>query len=235
MAEFGTYGKFPFTFGGEPSPQAKTFGALVALEGNLYGVDDPQGDQTLDGAWHQAWAAGLSALDTVAEAACFQAWPDRVTDLISEYERILHITPNLLASDQERREAITLAWVGDIRSAYPELQESLTQLDARITLLNPNHSVARSTYYGQLFSRQDQAGMFAGERTASLYPNFSDDFTIRVLFDVGDGIGGTGLIGVTKQRIRDLLDRVSPAWCDYTVSLHRGFTLGVSLLGESSL
>ncbi len=236
MATFGRFGKFPYRFGGEPNPQEKAFRALVSLEGSgLLPPDDPQGDQTIDGAWHQAMANGLSLLGTMGEAAVFQAWPNLATDLISEYERILSISPPIDSPDQARREAITFAWVGDIRSDYPDMSVSLDGIDLRFSILNPNHTLARQTYFGKLFANQTGETIFHGLQTISNFPNFSDDFIVRVLFDVGDGVGAVGPIGVAKQRARELLERVLPAWCEYSIALHRGFHLTRSLLTETSL
>ncbi len=236
MATFGRFGKFPYRFGGEPNPQEKAFRALVSLEGvGMLPPDDPVGDQTIDGAWHQAMANGLSLIGTMGEAAVFQAWPNLATDLISEYERILGISPPIDSPDQARRDVATLAWVGDIRSDYPDLSVSLDGIDLRFSIINPNHTLARQTYFGKLFAAQTDGAIFHGGQTISDFPNYSDDFFVRVLFDVGDGVGAVGPIGVAKQRARELLERVLPAWCDFRIALHRGFHLTHSLLTEASL
>ena len=236
MATFGRFGKFPYRFGGEPSPQEKSFRALVSLEGaGMLPPDDPQGDKTIDGAWHQAMANGLGSIGAVGEAAVFQAWPNLATDLIGEYERILGISPPIDGSDQARRDVVTLAWVGDIQSNYPDMAVSLDGIDLRFSILNPNHTLARQTYFGKLFAGQVEPLIFHGTKTISDFPNYSDDFCVRVLFDVGDGVGAVGPIGIAKQRAKELSERVLPAWCDFSIALHRGFHLTHSLLTEASL
>lgn len=236
MSTLGCFGKFPYRLGGDPSPQEKAFRAIVALEGaGLLPPDDPQGATTIDGAWHQAMANGLGMIGAVGEAAVFQAWPDRATDYIPEYERVLGISPAVASSEQERRDAITLAWVGDIRSADPDIEASLQAIDSRFSVLPVDHELARQTHYGKLFASQTAVlASPAHGQAVSDYPNYGDDFYVRIFFDVGVGVAATGQIAVLKQQARDHLDRVLPAWCDFSIALSRGFYLTRSLLTEAS-
>ncbi len=235
MARFGRYGKFPLRFGGEPSPQRKAFDALRSLEGTgLYPPDDLLGDQTIDGAWHQAIASGLGLVSTIGEAAIWQAFPNTVSDLLPEYERILNVAPPLNASDETRRQLIVPKWLGDIKSDYPDLAAALTQLDARFTLEAPNHTLARTSDFGKVIDEQAGPGTFRGGST-SQYPNYSDDFIMNVLLDVGEGVPATGTVGAAKASGEQLLADSIPAWCDYNVILDVGFTLDISLLDVTGM
>jgi len=235
MAALGRFGKFPFRFGGEPSLQRKAFDALVTIEGvGFTPGDDPLGDQTIDGAWHQAIASGLGALASFGEAAVWQAFPTTVSDLIPEYERILDIIPPLDASDESRRQVITHEWLGNINSDFTGLLADLRAVDSRFAIQAPDHFISRGTDFGKVFDPLVGELGFGGAG-ASRYPNFSDDYSMNVLLDVGEGVPATGTIGQLRTRGEQIISDSIPAWCDYNLFLDAGFVLDRSLLDVTAL
>lgn len=230
MAKLGGFGKFSFKLGGEPSNEWKAYNALKRAVGEGGSPpDDPDGELTLDGAWRRARGNALGALLSVVESAVYQGFPNTVTDELRSYEEIVGSYLPADASDEERRIEVTRRWVFDNASNYPAFAEALADLDTRFTVLAPDRTNARITYEGKVFDSPGN-GDFDQYRDHSKFPNYSDDFFVTALLDVGEGVVPVGAVGLVKTKAEAVLGNALPAWNDYAVLLDVGFTLDMSLL-----
>lgn len=239
MAQVGGFCILPAECGGDLSAEAKIYNALKgSLVGDGMAAVDDYELTTFDGLWRAAKAEGLAALQSVDEAAVWQAWPHTATDELATFEQILGLTAAPGASENERRLAVAALWTSKSRADYPTIEEQLLELDPRFSMVAPDRTQAGTTVPGKAFDSPDtpdMAGNYAGGRTCTLWPNFSDDYVVKVLLDVGAGVAATGEIGELYQQAFDLLDGSLPAWNDFQVQFETGFTLGLSLLDLTGL
>lgn len=237
MADWG-FSTFPIEFGGEPSREAKIYNAL---KGSLVGIGVAAKDDydltTLDGLWRASKAYGLGALQSVDEAAHWQGFPHTVTDELETYEEILGITAPPGLSENERRERVTALWTAKARADYLTLGEQLELLDSRFSMIAPVRANSGVVVPGKAFDKPDTpdaGGNYAGRRTCTLWPNFSDDYVVSVMLAVGSS-SATGAIGDLYNRAVEILDDSLPAWNDFQVKFAEGFTLDTSLLDLTGL
>jgi hypothetical protein len=238
MAKLGGFCKLPFPLGGDPSPSAKIYNAL---KGTLVGEGVAPADDyevtTFDGLWRAAKAQGLAALQAVDEAAHWQGFPSTVTDEIRSYEEILGVAPSEL-SENERRQRVVELWTLKSKGDYITIGLKLEALDSRFSMVIPDRDDAGTVVPGKALDAADTpdaAGNYAGSRTCTLWPNFSDDYVVRVLLDVGAGVPPTGSIGELYAQAFTILDDSLPAWNDFQIQFETGFSLGLSLLDLTGL
>ena len=208
----------------------KTYTALKRMVGE--GVSPPGddfGDASLMGSWRMAKAHGLVAITSTAEAALYQGFPDTVTDELESYEEILGVFPPIGMPDEARRQVVTALWTRTIESSIQKLGQQLTAIDERLSFISVPEAPVRYVHLGRYYDDIGTTGTFQNLRQHSSWPNFSDHFIARVLFDVGP-VPVTDEITKVRNRVIDLLSESLPAWCDFSISHEIGFTLDLSLL-----
>lgn len=235
MAELGGSSNFAFELGGDPSREMLSYTALKRLVGEgIPTPDDPYGDDKFVEIWRMAKAQGLAAIASFAEAAMWQAFPDTVTDEIATYEKILGIFPPLDTPDEARRDRIVERWTLSIESSALELEQQLTAIDYRFSLITPDPDVVQHVIPGRVLDDAgDVTGSFMNGRTYSSWPNYSSDYVVRVLFSIGN-VPLTEETAALRSRAIDLLQESLPAWHDFTITATQGFLLDSSLLDLGS-
>ncbi len=227
--------------GGGPSPQDEVYDAMFQNVGD--GIQAPDG--TLVEKWRKARARGI-AVFTEDDRAAAQAFPDISTDYLPVWEDILNIPPTPGASVSQRQATVLAAYTRTIDATFPKLTESLQSIDALMSILLIPHDLVRTTVPGRTFQDWDPsdptasgppfnlAATSGAGSTASGFPNFSDEFILTVLFDVGAGI-----LSVSNQRkfaeAQDTLNESLPAWVDFRLFTECGFILDQDILDVTLL
>lgn len=227
--------------GGGPSPQEEIYDAMFQNVGD--GIQAPEG--TLVEKWRNARARGI-AVFTQDDRATAQAFPEISTDYLPVWEDILDIPPNPGASIAERQAIVLTAYTRSIDASFPKLTQSLQAIDPLMSIILIPHDLIRTTVPGRAFEDWDPSSPQASGPpfnlsassgvgvTATAFPNFSDDFVLVVLFDVG-----LGVLSVANQRkfaeAQALLNESLPAWVDFRLFTECGFILDQDILDVTLL
>lgn len=238
MSAFGGFCRFPLQFGGDPGPEEKIY---LLLKGALLPAGVAATDSfevtTFDGLWRAARAAGLAALEDVDEAAHWQAFPSTAYDEIASYEEVLGIVPRVGASLAERARDAAELWTSKVGASYGELEAALQIIDERFSFLDAGYANSGITVPGKVFAPFTEGGtsaLFAGSLACSRWPNFSDDYVVKVLYDVG-AVAPAGEVGRVYNQAYKILDDALPAWNDFQIVFETGFTLDESRLDLTGL
>ncbi len=238
MAGLGNPLSFPL--GGGPSPQEMVYDAMFQNVGD--GIQ--AGPDTLVEKWRMAKARGIAAFaqdDRVMD----QAFPDISTDYLPVWEDILGIPFDSNASEAQRQEVVLAAYTRVIDASFPKLESGLKDIDNLMDILLLPQAFVRTTVPGRAFQDWDPSdpqasgpafnlvGAGAGAN-ATAFPNFSDDFIVLVLFNVG-----AGALAVANQlklaAAEDELNESLPAWVDFRLFTSCGFILDQDLLDITAL
>lgn len=233
MGGFGWQNPFPFEFGGGSTHTDTIYSAMrssVGVGGSA--LDD---DGTIDGLWRQARASGLAAAATTGERAVLQAFPGRATDLLEYYEDLLLAVPEPDDSLVERQAVVEQLWTERIRGALPDIAADLLAIDPRLSIASFDHADTTDTLHGRAFEDHAAALPFGGGRRSSFFPNYSTQFVVTVLFDIGSGV----VPGVAEQKLiaraKAHLNTVLPATHNFQVLTGVGFILDIDLLDLTGL
>jgi hypothetical protein len=232
MPGFGWSNPFPMQFGGGETGTESVYRALRANVGKGGSAEDDA--NTIEGLWRQARAVGIAAFMTFGERSALQAFPDRATDALPYYERLLLLTNDPATSEQDRREAAAYQYALQIASAIPDIATALQVIDPRFSVLATSFDQADVTLFGRAF--EDFAGdePFNGGRESTRFPNHSTEFVCFVLLDIGGGNQPSPSERRSIESARRLLNEVLPAFNDLQIVTHRGFTLDVDRLDLTS-
>ncbi len=238
MSGFGGFGRFPFAFGGDPGPEEKIYDALRgALLPAGMAAEDSYEVATFDGLWRAARAAGLAALEDVDEAAHWQAFPQTASDEVPSYEEVLGIVPSPQLSLAERARDVTELWTSKAGASFSELGAALELLDTRFSFIHAGYANSGYVVPGKVYGVLGEAdiGTFDGLLSCSLWPNFSDDYVVKVLYDIGTGSAVAGETGRVYSQAYKILDDALPAWNDFQITFGSGFILDTSRLDVTGL
>lgn len=231
MASFGGFGGFPIELGGRPSAEERIYRVLKNSLGTGGTSNDDLEVTTIDGLWRFSRAAGLAAIEAVEEAAHWQAWPHTASDMIPEYEDILGILPSASSvTENERRQTVVERWTSQVVATYPGLSGKVQDVDPRVDLLQPDRERSSYVIEGMNYAQFANPGSFENGRSCTNFPNYSSEFLVTALIDVGEGEAAVGEIGRIAGQLEQMLDDVLPAWNDWAVATDLGFTLDTSLL-----
>jgi hypothetical protein len=232
MPGFGWHNPFPMTFGGGPTEIERTYAALRSAAGKGGSAADETG---IDALRRRVIARGIGRVRAGGKRTALQAFPNLATDLLPYYERLVQLTDDPDLTEDERRMAAAQLYTLQLAMAMPELQAALQQIDPRFSILSKPDSLSVTTMMGRAF--EDYAGTepFGGGRESSTLPAYSTRSIVIVLYDIGDGVRPGTAERRAMDQARRLLHDVLPAHEDFRIITHRGFTLGVSLLGYTAL
>lgn len=233
MGGFGWSNPFPFEFGGGSTHVATIYAAMrsaVGVGGSA--LDD---DGTIDGLWRQARASGLAAVATTGERAIIQAFPGHATDLLDYYELLLGATPEPDASLIERQLVVEQLWTERVSASVPDLGADLARIDPRFSIIAVSHTEATETVLGRAF--EDLAGTlpFGGGRASTAFHNYSTEFVVYVLFDIGSGVTPGTAEQKLIERAKSHLNKMLPAHVTFQIVASLGFILDTDLLDLTGL
>lgn len=226
--------------GGGPSPQDEVYDAMFQNVGD--GIQGPE--DSLVEKWRRARARGIAAF-TQDDRATAQAFPEISTDFLPVWEDILDIPLDPSASVSERQATVLLAYTRTIDASFPKLTTELQSIDSLMSIILVPHDFVRTTVPGRAFQDWNTSasnasgppfnlGLSAVGDDATGFPNFSDEFILTVLFDVG-----VGVLTVANQRsfaeAQALLNESLPAWVDFRLHTACGFILDQDLLDVTLL
>jgi hypothetical protein len=235
----GGFGGLPVELGGGPSSEEATYRALrEPLVGQGVPADDDLELATIDGLWRASKALGLAALNSVEEAAHWQAWPSTATDELPTYEEILRILVPVGADFESRRAAVVARWTDRTAGVAQTIEDKLLALHPDFELVYPLQQFMGETipgkYYDPLWTF-DGEGSFSNpgpnaRRGHALYPNHGGKHRAYAVLDLAPTGAIPEEIGRIRNRAIEMMDETLPAWNDFGVLLAVGFILDSSLL-----
>lgn len=235
MSFAGWANPFPCEFGSGPTAVENVYVALRSAGGRGGSAEDDE--HTIDGLWRQCRARAIACVAASGERSVLQAFPDRSTDLLPYYERLVGVSSDPGSDPEARREAAAILFTRQIASSVPDIARALADIDPRFSIIATTYAQADATVFGRDF--QDFAGSlpFGGGRQSSLFPNYSTSFVLFILLDLGIGIAPTTSERRAIATAGKLLGEVLPGHNSFQIVTHRGtggFQLDVDLLDLTS-
>lgn len=233
MGGLGWSNPFPLEFGGAPTNVERIYRAMRSAVGQGGSASDDE--NTIDGLWRQARAAGLAAAAMSGERAVVNAFPDHATDLLPYFEELYLLVPLDESDLPARRAAAAARYVADPLSSVPQLASDLQAIDPRFSVLDIDHTQSIETIVGRAF--EDYLGTipFRGGRSSTEFPNFSTEFVVDVLLDLGSGNLPSVAEDALMATASDYLNTALAGWVNLNVITADGFTLDESLLDLTGL
>lgn len=225
--------------GGGPSPQDEIYNAMRQNVGDGIRADA----DTLVEKWRRSRACGI-AVFTQDDRATMQAFPDLSIDYLPIWEDLLDIPVDPDASITARQETVLAAYTRAIDATYPKLTQALQSIDSLMSILLVPFIYSRVTVPGRAFQDWDpsdpeasgpafdlQQGSAGPNATA--FPNYSSDFILNVLFNVGSTLGTANQRKLSEAA--DELNESLPAWVDYRLFTDCGFILDSDILDVTAM
>lgn len=231
MGGTGWSNPFPLEMGGGPTEIERTYQMLRAAEGKGAASTD---DESIEALWRQSLAKGVGLVGTFDERAALQAFPDKATDLLPYYERLLHTEPAPTASQEERRQTAASRFTASAGFLHAEIEASLQAIDARFVVEIPDQEVCTTTHWGRWFQDYAASEPFGGGRRSTLLPNYATEFIFIAVMDLG-GAFPTPEESRAILRAQRHLAEVLPAWDAIAVVTSFGFELDIDRLDYTAL
>jgi hypothetical protein len=221
----GYGGGFPFEYGGGPTEDEIIYEAMKRAVG--VGGYAPNEDG-IDGLWRWARASAIASINTFAERAVLQFFPQTMTDHLPLAEDYLGIIPPEGATDEQRRAEVRAKLTEQFLSDGPDLLVALRQIDPRFVFDDPPHEQTATTYLGKAFEPQDGSPTY-GPRRSTGWPNYSTDFWVIVRLPLDpDNPVPTAVDDVVLGRARRMLNVLLPSWVDFKIVTSTGWVADVS-------
>jgi len=187
-----------------------------------------------EGLWRWVRARYIARAASKSRLAVEQAFPDRATEALPYYERLLRITPSGDATVEQRQAAAVNRFTLSFASDMPDLTRALQRIDPRFNVIMPAAELSVTTQPARAFDGYAAELPMGDGRRSTAWPNYSSDFEVYVVLELGDGVAP----GVEERdeisAARRLLDDVLPAHNTAHVATHRGFKLDRSKLDLTS-
>lgn len=233
MGGFGWQNGFPFEFGGGPTHTETIYSAMRASVGvGGSALDD---DGTIDGVWRQARATGLASAATTGERAILQAFPRLASDLLEYYEQLLGAVPDPTDSVLDRQAVVEQLWTERVRASMPDIAADLFAIDPRLSIAAFGHETTTDTLPSRAFEDLAGALPFGGGRRSTRFPNYSTEFIITALFDIGSGVAPSLPEQRLLERAKAQLNKVLPSTHTFQLLTGVGFILDTDLLDLTGL
>ena len=233
MGGFGWANGFPFEFGGGSTHTETIYAAIRSSVG--IGGAALADDGTSAGAWRRARASGLAAAATTGERAILQAFPRRATDLLEYYERLLQAVPEPGDTMLDRQAVVEQLWTERVRAALPDIAADVAAIDPRFSIALFDHATTTDTMPSRAFEDLAATLPFGGGRRSTRFANYSTEFVITVVFDLGSGVAPTLADQKLIERVKAHLNKVLPAFQMFQVLTGVGFILDTDLLDLTGL
>lgn len=231
MGGTGWSNPFPVEFGGGPTVIEDQYRMLTNAVGK--GGTCPDDDSIMALLW-QSIAKGVGCVATFDERAALQAFPDKATDLLPYYERLLLTVRDPASSDTERRRLAASRWTAAAAFLVSEIERDLQLIDSRFAIVLATDDEATTTVFGRNFEDLAGAEPFGGGRKATLLPNYSTHFVVTAVLSIGGG-APSAAENRTILAAQRHLSVVLPAWIGFQVVTALGFHLDIDRLDLTAL
>lgn len=231
MGGTGWSNPFPLEFGGGPTVIETAYRMLTNSVGK--GGTSPD-DDSIMALWWQSLAKGVGLVATFDERAALQAFPDKATDLLPYYERLLLTTRDPGASEEERRQRVATRWTAAAAFLADEIERDLQIIDSRFEVVLTTETEATTTVFGRNFQDLAATEPFGGGRKATLLPNYSTYFVMTALMDLAGAMPSAeeqrSLLAAQRH-----MSVVLSAWMGFQVVTAIGFNLDIDRLDLTAL
>jgi hypothetical protein len=224
MPDFGWANSFPLELGGQTSHIENVYNALRNAVGRGGSAKDENG---LEAAWRAAKAIAIATATDAYERAAFQALPEHATEHVPVYERVLGIAPGSDANDEDRRLAVLAAWTVRVLANVGTLKRSLQVISPKFDIDELAHEQATVTMLGRMFPSYGDESLHGVPQ----YPNYSDEFVVRVIYRLE--AGETAIPQDVRFAARRYLNTTLPAWVDFRIHQVRTPRIGLICNGGS--
>lgn len=218
MADFGWANSLPLELGGQTSHIENVYNALRNAVGRGGSAKDENG---LEAAWRAAKAIAIATATDAYERAAFQALPEHATEHVPVYERVLGIAPGSDANEEDRRLAVLAAWTVRVLANIGTLKRSLQVISPKFDVDELAHEQATVTMLGRMFPSYGDESLHGVPQ----YPNYSDEFVVRVIYRLE--AGEVSIPGMLLQAARRYLNTTLPAWVDFLILKRTSPTTGL--------
>ena len=215
----GRWGRLPFKFGSTKRlPTRIEYGALLdALEP---GYDPTQGTVHEVETFAHARVAGM--VWGANARLSNQAIPEKMLEMLPEWEIILQLYPAPGTSDYARRKAVAARMRGLLNNALPDIE------DVCSTVMGANYEAVLTV------DPADVVAYWPGGIPGP--PGFewcSNEALIAVRVNKS-GLSDADFLAKVG-RLREQLDRLLPAWMTYNIGVGSSFIVGQSIVGQDLL
>lgn len=228
MGAYGWSNSWPFEWGGGSTEVEKVYTALK----NAVGKGGSAEEGGIDALWRASRAVMIAGLGTFAERAALQAIPNVATDGLAYYRSLFRLPEG--ATEEEDRADVSARYTAEVDASVPELNALLAAIDSRLSVFEAAHEVVDATVHGRWFEEHGTGDLWGGGRVASDFPNYSHEFILHILFDLGGALP-TSVENTILARALAVLDIALPAWVDMAVFTASGFFLDLSPLDLTAL
>ena len=205
MADLGWANSLPLELGGQTSHIANVYAALRSAVGRGGTGADENG---LEATWRAAKASAIAASTDAYERAVLQALPSHATEHIPVYERVLGIAPGGDQNEEDRRQVVVAAWVGQLAATMTSVETALQAISPQLSLDELPEDESVVAMFGRMFPAYgDEAD------GVPQYPNYSSEFVLRAVYTLASG--ETTIPSLIRLAVKRLLNAVLPAWVDW--------------------
>jgi hypothetical protein len=223
VADFGWANSLPLELGGQTSHIANVYAALRSAVGRGGTGSDENG---LEATWRAAKAEVIAASADAYERAVLQALPSHATEHIPVYERVLGIAPGSDQNEEDRRQAVVAAWVGQIGAVMTDIESALQAISTQFALDELPEDESVVAMFGRMFPAY-------GDESEGVpqYPNYSSDFVVRAIYTLASG--ETSIPAAIRSAAKRPLNSSLPAWMDWVILQDTSPATGLICDGES--
>jgi hypothetical protein len=205
-----------------------------AMRANVGKGGSAVNENGIDGLWRWVRSKWLATVSRKSELATEQAFPDRATEALPYYERLLQITPRDEASVEDRQLAVARAYALQLAADLPDVTRVLQQIDERFMVVSPPAHLSTTTQAARAFDGYAGDLPMGDGRKSTAFPNYSSDFDVYAVLELGGGVVPDATEREAIAAARRLLHDVLPAHNTFQIATHRGFTLDVDRLDLTS-
>jgi hypothetical protein len=223
VADFGWANSLPLELGGQTSHIANVYAALRSAVGRGGTGTDENG---LEATWRAAKAEVIAASADAYERAVLQALPSHATEHVPVYERVLGIAPGSDQNEEDRRQAVVAAWVGQIGAVMTDIESALQAISTQFALDELPEDESVVAMFGRMFPAY-------GDESEGVpqYPNYSSDFVVRAIYTLASG--ETSIPAAIRSAAKRPLNSSLPAWMDWVILQDTSPATGLICDGES--
>lgn len=231
MAGCGWNNPIPALVGGGTTDTERVYRMLKSSVGK---GGSARSEDAIEAIWRAAKARTIALALTADERAALQALPHKATDALPYYERLLGISLEAEASDDERRDAARARFTETASIVSNEIEHHLQTVDSRFEVIAFDAAVTTTTNAGRRFQDLAATLPFGGGRKGSRVPNYSTAFIVTARLEL-DGDAPDAADRLVINEAKRYLAEVLPAWIGLQIVSHVGFRLDIDRLDLTAL